>query len=111
LKKSLLFCLAFILIGLFDWLTTIVGIFFLGASEINPLFSALVHTNVLAFDGIKLLTTVFVGFLFYKIDKIKDNLRSDFNLGKHILNMGYFASFMILTVAVANNIITVVKII
>jgi len=110
LKKALLFCFALILIGLLDWLTTIVGVFFFGAVEINPLFSELVHTNFLAFGGIKLLVTVFVGFLFYKIDRVKD-LRSDFNLGKRILNTGYFATFMILTVAVANNIITVVKII
>lgn len=111
MKKALLFCFALILIGLLDWLTTVVGIFFFGAVEINPLFSELAHTNVLAFGGIKLLVTVFVGFLFYKIDKIKDNLRCDFNLGKRILNTGYFASFMILTVAVANNILTIVKII
>jgi hypothetical protein len=103
LKKTLLFCFALLLLGFLDWLTTIAGVFCFGAVEVNPLFSGLAHSNVLAFSGIKLLVTVFVGLLFYKTDKIKDNIGSNFNLGKHILNTGYFASFMILTVAVANN--------
>ena len=97
--------------GVLDWLTTVLGVFCFGAVEVNPLFSGLAHTNVLAFSGIKLLVTVFVGFLFYKTDRIKVNLGSDFYLGKHILNTGYFGSFMILTFVVANNIITVVKIV
>jgi hypothetical protein len=97
--------------GLLDWLTTVVGVFCFGAVEGNPFLSGLAHTNFLAFSSIKVFVTVFVGFLFYKTDQIKDNLRSDFNLGKHILNTGYIGSFMILTFVVANNIITVVKII
>jgi hypothetical protein len=111
LKKTLLFCFALLLLGFLDWLTTIAGVFCFGAVEVNPLFSGLAHSNVLAFSGIKLLVTVFVGLLFYKTDKIKDNIGSNFNLGKHILNTGYFASFMILTVAVANNITLIVRII
>ena len=97
--------------GLLDLLTTVVGVFCFGAVEVNPLFSGIVPTNVLAFSSIKLFVTVFVGFLFYTTGKIQNNSRSDINLGKYVLNTGYFASFMVLTVTVTNNILTFVKII
>jgi hypothetical protein len=111
LKKALLFCFALILMGLLDWLTTVVGVFCFGAVEVNPLFSGLVPINALAFSSIKLPVTVFVGFLFYKTGKVKGNSRSDLNLGKYVLNTSYFTSFMVLAVAVVNNILTFVKIV
>jgi hypothetical protein len=108
-KKELLFCFALILMGILDWLTTVTGVLCFGAVEINPLFAGLTKVNILAFSSIKLSIVVLVGFLFYKADRIEKMLRGNSRLGKRFLDSGYFVSLMTLTVAVTNNIITVVR--
>ena len=109
-KKELLFCSVLILMGILDWLITVTGILCFGAVEINPLFAGLTKVNLLVYSGIKLSIVVLTGFLFYKADKIEKMLRGNSHLGKRFLESGYFVSFMTLTVAVTNNIITVVRV-
>jgi hypothetical protein len=108
-KKELLFCFALILMGILDWVTTVTGILCFGAVEINPLFAGLTKVNILVYSGIKLSMVVLVGFLFYKADKIEKMLKGNSHLGKRFLESGYVVSLMTLTVAVTNNIITVVR--
>jgi hypothetical protein len=109
-KKELLFCFALILMGVLDWVTTVTGVLCFGAVEINPLFAGLTKVNILVYSGIKLSIVVLTGFLFYKADKIGKMLRGNSHFGKRFLEAGYFVSFMILTVAVTSNIITVVRV-
>lgn len=40
-----------VLMGILDWLTTIVGVAFLGASEANPLLTELTTTNLVLHDS------------------------------------------------------------
>jgi hypothetical protein len=108
-KKELLFCFALILMGVLDWLTTVTGVLCFGAVEINPLFTGLTKANILVYSEIKLAIVVLTGFLFYKADKIEKMLRGNSHLVKRFLESGYFVSLMALTVAVTNNIITVVR--
>ena len=96
--------------GFLDWLTTVLGVLYFGAVEINPLFAGIIHSNIMAYSGIKLATAVLIGFLFYKGYAIGKTLRINSHLGKLILESGYFASLMALTVVVANNIIAVVRV-
>jgi hypothetical protein len=97
--------------GIIDWLTTIVGVLYFGATEINPLFAGLTQTNLLAFSGIKLSITLLVGFLFYKAYAIEKTPRENSRLEKRFLQSGYLLSLTALTVVVANNIIAVVGVI
>jgi hypothetical protein len=53
-KKEVLFCTTLILIGTIDWLTTIIGIVFFGATETNPLLAGLTQSNMLIFSVVKL---------------------------------------------------------
>jgi len=109
-KKELLFCFALILMGFLDWLTTVTGILCFGAVEINPLFAGLTQASILVYSGIKLSIVVLVGFLFYKADKIEKMLRGNSLLGKRVLELGYAASLITMTIAVTNNIITVARV-
>jgi hypothetical protein len=109
-KKERLLCFVLILLGFLDWLTTITGVLCFGAVEINPLLAGLTKENILAFSSIKLSIVVFVGFLFYKAEKIGKMLEGNSHMGKRFLQSGYVASLMTLMVAVTNNIITVATI-
>jgi hypothetical protein len=110
LKKELLCCFALILMGALDWLTTVTGVLCLGAVEVNPLFAELTRANVLVYSEIKLTVVVLVGVLFYNAGNIGKMLRGDSHLVKRLLDSGYFVSLMALTVAVVNNVITVVRV-
>ena len=96
--------------GFLDWLTTVLGVLYFGAMEINPLFAGIINSNILVYSGIKLSTTVLIGFLFFKGYTIEKTPRRNSNFGKLCLSSGYFASLVALTVVVASNIITVVKV-
>ena len=96
--------------GFLDWLTTVLGVLYFGAVEINPLFAGIINSNIVVYSGIKLSTAVLIGFLFYKGYTTEKTPRSNSHLGKLFLSSGYFASLMALTVVVANNIIAVVRV-
>jgi hypothetical protein len=93
--------------GFLDWLTTVLGVLYFGAVEINPLFAGIIDSNILVYSGIKLSIAVLIGFLFYKGYAIEKKPGINSHLGKLFLSSGYFASLMALTVVVANNIIAV----
>ena len=93
--------------GFIDWLTTVVGILYFGAAEINPLFAGMTKTNLLAFSGIKLTTTVLIGFLFYKAYAIKKTPKVISQFEKRFLKSGYLLALMTLSVVVTNNVMAV----
>jgi membrane protein DedA with SNARE-associated domain len=95
--------------GFVDWLTTVLGVAYLGAVEINPLFAGMVNSNILVFSCIKLSAAILSGFLFYKGYAIEKTSRINSHLGKLCVGSGYFASLTTLTVVAANNIATVVS--
>jgi hypothetical protein len=96
--------------GFLDWLTTVLGVLYFGAVEINPLFAGIIDSNILVFSGIKLAAAVLIGFLFYKGYAIEKTPGSNSHLGKLFIESGYFASLMALTAVVTNNIIAVVRV-
>jgi hypothetical protein len=96
--------------GFLDWLTTVLGVLYFGAVEINPLFAGIIDSNILVYSGIKLSAVVLIGFLFYKGYAIEKTLGINLHLGKLFIESGYFVSFMALTAVVANNIIAVVRV-
>jgi len=106
----MVFCFALILMGSLDWLITIIGILNFGAVEVNPLFSGITKTNLLAYSGIKLSMVALTGFLFYKLGNIEKMSASNSHFGKRFVESGYSVTLMALTAVVTNNIIAVVKV-
>lgn len=101
--------LILILLGILDWLTTLLGVHYLGALELNPLFASVVSSNVLVFSVIKLATAILIGLLFYKGYAAEETLGINSRLGKLFLGSGYFASLTTLTATVTNNLIVVIS--
>lgn len=109
-KKEVLFCTTLVLLGTVDWLTTIIGVVFFGATETNPLLAGLTQSNMLIFSAVKLLAVILTGFVFYKAEtKTKiSNQVSPF--AKKLVTSGYAISIFTLTAVVLNNMTSIVKI-
>jgi hypothetical protein len=108
-KKELFFCTTIILIGTLDWLTTIVGIVFFGATENNPLLANFTQTNMLLFSAIKLTAITITGLLFYKAET-KTKLSSEISPSiKKFINSGYIISLFALSAVVLNNFSVIAK--
>jgi ABC-type phosphate/phosphonate transport system permease subunit len=102
-RKEILIFTSLIVAGFLDWLTTMVGIAFFGASELNPLMAGLTQTNLVAFSALKLAAIVVVALLFFKASNMttKQNLEMAFT--RKFLNIGYFTTFFGLTAVFLNN--------
>ena len=109
-KKELLFLTTIILMGLFDWLTTVTGVLFFGAIEVNPLFSEITKTNMILFSAIKLSAITLAGFAFYKAATITKPTTTDWHFTKRFLDIGYSLTFLTLTSVVASNMITLLSV-
>jgi len=96
--------------GFLDWVTTVLGVHFFAAMEINPLFAGIIDSNILIFSFIKLLTAVLIGLVFYQGYALETTGITS-NLGKRFLESGYYVSLMALTVVVTNNMIAVVRVV
>ena len=57
------------LMGSMDCFTTVIGIIYFGAVELNPFIAGVVSTNIAAFVVLKLTTTVFVCLIFVQAEK------------------------------------------
>jgi len=102
-KREVLFCTTIILIGTLDWLTTLVGIVFFGATETNPLIANLTQSNMLLFSVVKLSAITLTGLIFYRAETQAKLTSKISPFAKKFLNAGYVTSLLILSVVVLNN--------
>ena len=50
--------------GSIDCLTTVIGVLYFGAAEMNPLMADIVSTNIFAFLALKISATFLIGFTY-----------------------------------------------
>ena len=109
-KKENLLCATLILMGTLDWLTTLVGVVFFGATETNPLLSRFTQSNMLLFSAVKLSAITLTGLLFYRAET-KTKLTSQISpFAKKFLNSGFIICLFILMAVVLNNFSAIVKV-
>lgn len=92
-----------LVIGLMDWVTTVIGLTFFGASEANPLMSGLSVSNIFLFSFVKLFAVTITGLALYKAASISVASNNGWSFSKGIVNGGYALTFVILSFVVANN--------
>ena len=109
-KKEILFCTTIILIGTLDWLTTLVGVVFFGATETNFLLAGLTRSNMLLFSAVKLSAITLTGLIFYKAETKAKLTNQITPLAKKFLTSGYAICLLTLTIVVANNFSAIVNI-
>ena len=98
-----------ILMGTIDCLTTVVGIVYFGAAEINPLLSGVVHTNIFAFMVIKLVATICIAGTYalakWVLTLADDKTTKSFRFGKLFVKSAYVGLVIFLAVVISNNFI------
>lgn len=105
--------LLLVFMGSMDLVTTVIGIIYFGAVECNPFLAGMVSTNLPAFIVLKVVTTVFVGLIFYQADKILMKTQNKesraFKWTRHLLKAAYIGIVIFLVIVVANNITVLAK--
>ena len=105
---------AFILVGSMDCLSTVIGISYFGAIELNPVLSRITSTNLAAFVAIKLTAVLIVALMFHQANKAltnsQDKNTGTFKLANKTLKVSYLIATAVLLAAVVNNIIAFARI-
>ena len=108
LKSEIFPSLFLILMGTIDAITTVVGVLYFGASEINPLMTSIVNTNIIAFLVIKVSATLLLGFTFIlakrTLIKTFNKETRFFRISNRLFNIAYAGLTLFLIVTVINNI-------
>jgi hypothetical protein len=98
-----------------DCITTVVGILYFGAVEVNPFLARVTNTNLAAFVAIKITTTMVIALMFNQADKIlmrtQNKNTASFKRIRYVLKASYVGATAFLLFAVANNIISVTRVI
>lgn len=87
-----------------DWLTTVAGILFFGATEANPILTVLTKSGLLLFSVVKLSVVVIVGLTFSKAVSVGESTTCGWNFTKGFLYGGYSLTVLTLSVIVSSNI-------
>ncbi|MCW4019394.1 MAG: DUF5658 family protein [Candidatus Bathyarchaeota archaeon] len=97
------------LMGSMDCLTTVIGILYFGAVELNPFIAGVISTNLPAFIVLKLTTTLFVCLIFVQAEKIlmktQNKTTKAFTWTHRLLKVAYIGVIAFLVVVVANNLL------
>ncbi len=97
------------LMGSMDCLTTVIGIVYLGAVEVNPLLAGVVRSNMPAFVALKLLTTAFVCLIFIQAEKMlmqtRDKSSKSFSRTRMLLKVANMGVIAFLCIVVTNNLL------
>jgi hypothetical protein len=109
-KKEFIFLCAIVLVGFIDWLTTVTGVLFFGATEVNPVLSGLTKSSMILFSAVKLSAVIFVGLAFYIATAISKPQTNGWHLTKRFIYGGYSLTLLMLTVVVSSNMITLFRI-
>jgi len=101
------------LMGSLDCITTVIGIMYYRAVELNPLISGIVSSNIPAFVVLKLLSTVTVCLIFIQAENIlmktTNQTSRAFAWTKRFLKVATAGVVIFLFVVVANNLIILIN--
>ena len=113
MRKELIPSLLVIVMGTIDCVTTIFGVLYSGAQELNPLMAGMVSTNVGAFLAVKIGATVTIALTYvfarYVLMRMPDKSGKAFNYSLKVLTIGYAGIIGFLALAVANNILILIR--
>jgi 4-amino-4-deoxy-L-arabinose transferase-like glycosyltransferase len=107
LKSEVFPSFILIIMGSIDCLTTVIGVLYFGAIELNPFLAGIVSTNILAFLAIKVSATLFIGFTYIQANKtlnktMNKNTKS-FKYSHGLVKIAYACLLAFLIVVVVNN--------
>ena len=101
--------LALVLLGSVDCITTVIGVLFFGAAELNPFLTGIVSTSIWAFLALKVSATFFTGLSYIAVKRtlsrsINKETRA-YKVSNLLLKAAYGGLIVFFCVVVANNLI------
>ena len=107
LKKEAIPCFLLILMGTIDCLTTVIGVLYSGATELNPFMAGIVSTNIGAFLIVKIAATILIASTYFLANRTlrktpNKNSRS-FKLSNKLVKVAYVGIMVFMFIVVANN--------
>lgn len=108
-KAQIIPSLLLIIMGSIDCLTTVIGIMYHGATELNPLMAGIVSTNIGAFLVIKLAATMIAASSFIiankTLMKTQNKSTKTFVYSSKLIKIASAGLLVFLFIVVANNLI------
>lgn len=108
-KAEIIASLLLVLMGTIDCITTVIGVLFSGATELNPFMAGIVSTNIGAFLVVKIMATVLIACTYLCANKIlmgsQNQTTRSFKISFRLLRFAYFGIVGFLFIVVANNLI------
>jgi hypothetical protein len=109
LKGAIIPSFLIMLMGSIDCLTTLMGVLYYHAAELNPFMIGIVGTNLGAFFVIKIVATMLVAFSFILANKILMETHNKsckfFKYSCKLLKLSYAGIIGFLVLVVANNLL------
>jgi hypothetical protein len=107
LKSEMAPSVALMLLGFTDCITTVIGVIYFGAAELNPFLTAIIGTSIWAFLALKISATLFIGFTYVEaksmLSKVINKETKSFKFSRQFLKIAYACLVMFLIVVVVNN--------
>ena len=107
LKAEIIPSFLIILLGSIDAITTVIGVLYFGAAELNPLMNGIVNTSILAFLALKITAAFLIGFTYIlakrTLNKTIDKESRTFRYSNRLMKVAYLGLIVFLVIVVANN--------
>jgi membrane protein DedA with SNARE-associated domain len=107
LKSDVFPSFILILMGSIDCLTTIIGVLYFGAAELNPLMAGIVHTNILAFLTLKISATFLIGLTYIlakrSLNKTLNKESKSYKYSNRLMKVAYTGLMIFLFLVIVNN--------
>ena len=113
LRKEVIPSLLIILMGSIDCLTTVIGVFYSGDRELNPLMAGIVSSGIDSFLVVKIGATIFIAltYIFARqvLMRMPDKNGKAFHYCFRFLTVAYAAVICYLFLAIANNLLVLIR--
>ena len=100
-----------IIMGSIDCLTTVIGVLYFGAAELNPFLAGIVSTNIQAFIAIKIVATIFMGLTYIQVKRILKTMNRNsksFPYFSKLVKIAYAGVILFLITVVTNNLLILI---
>ena len=108
-KTGIIPSLLLIIMGSIDCLTTVIGVLYSGATELNPFLSGIVSTNIGAFLVVKIAATTLIAFTYIlakrTLTKTANKTTKSFRYSSRVLKFAYAGILVFMIIVVANNLL------
>ena len=100
-----------IVMGSIDCLTTVIGVLYFGAAELNPFLAGIVSTNIQAFIAIKVAATIFIRLTYIQANKTLKTMNRNsktFLYSHKLVKIAYAGMILFLITVVTNNLLILI---